>query len=96
MANDRCYALTNFSPEGKTANAWDIQEFFSGEDFDLTLESQRVAQKLSEIELAPQQYDIPRLFQVQEGLDPIKLRGLHRKVSTMKIIKTLVIDQQML
>lgn len=75
-------ALTNFSPEGKTANAWDVQEFFSGEDFDLTLESQRVAQKLSEIELAPQQYDIPRLFQVQEGLDPIKLRGLHRKVST--------------
>ncbi|MGC3593199.1 hypothetical protein ACPTI1_14365, partial [Enterococcus faecalis] len=47
-----------------------------------TLESQRVAQKLSEIELAPQQNEIPRLFQVQEGLDPIKLRGLHRKVST--------------
>ena len=59
-------ALTNFSPEGKTANAWDVQEFFSGEDFDLTLESQRVAQKLSEIELAPQQYDIPRLFKYRK------------------------------
>ena len=43
-----------------------MSKFFSGEDFDLTLESQRVAQKLSEIELAPQQYDIPRLFKYRK------------------------------
>ena len=75
-------ALTNFSPEGKIANAWNVQEFFSGEDFDLSFDSERIAEKLSEIERAPQQYDIPKLFQIQGGLDPIELRGLHRKVSS--------------
>ena len=75
-------ALTNFNTEGKTANSWNVDQYFSGENFDLVLESKKVAEQLSGIETAFKEYDFQKLFRIDEGIDPIELHGLHQKVSS--------------
>lgn len=75
-------ALTNFNTEGKTANSWNVDHYFSGEDFDLFLESKNVAEQLAEIETTTEEYDFQKLFRINEGLDPIELHGLNQKVSS--------------
>ncbi|EME3504052.1 hypothetical protein UL360_002470, partial [Enterococcus faecium] len=75
-------ALTNFSEEGKVANSWNIKEYFSGENMDIVLESKKVGQKLAKIRKEPGEYDFQKLFRIDEGMNPIELRGLHEKVST--------------
>lgn len=75
-------ALTNFNAEGKTANAWNIDHYFSGDTFDLVLESKKVAEQLSTIETTTEEYDFQKLFRVDEGVNPIELHGLHQKVSS--------------
>lgn len=75
-------ALTNFSEEGKVANSWNIKEYFSGENMDIVLESKKVGQKLAQIRRESGEYDFQKLFRIDEGMNPIELRGLHEKVST--------------
>ncbi|NTP84383.1 DUF3991 domain-containing protein [Enterococcus faecium] len=74
-------ALTNFSEEGKIANSWNVKEYFS-EGTDIALESKKVGQKLATIRKESGEYDFQKLFRIDEGMNPIELRGLHEKVST--------------
>ncbi|WP_427814938.1 DUF3991 domain-containing protein (plasmid) [Enterococcus sp. 22-H-5-01] len=75
-------ALTNFDLKGKKAHSGTETPFFSGEDFDLETESEKVAQGLKAAEIRSGEYDFQQLFRVKENNDPIELHGLHEKVST--------------
>lgn len=75
-------AITNFNSEGKSANSWNVDQYFSGEKFDLALESKKISQRLSEIQTDTEEYDFQKLFRIEDGVDPIELHGLHQKVSS--------------
>lgn len=75
-------SLTNFDLEGKIANSWNVDQYFCGEEYDLVLESRKVAEQLSEAATTAEDYEFQKLFLVDEGLNSIELHGLHQKVSS--------------
>lgn len=74
-------SITNFSEDGKIANSWNVRTFYSGEDFDLGEESKRVAEMLLDHEVGQSEYDLQKLFQVQEDLPAPSIDGIVQKIN---------------
>lgn len=76
-------AITNFSAPDKKVkigNAWNVRTFFAELDYDLREESEKVAERLSQCQTAPDEVAFPRLFQKQDAIPPRELRGITKKI----------------
>lgn len=73
-------SLTNYSEEGKVANHWNREGYFTGKDYDLQTESEKVAQVLANNEQASGEYDFSKLFPTEDPVNTLVLRDLRKKV----------------
>lgn len=73
-------SLTNYAEEGQIANHWNREDHFAGNEYDLQVESEKVAQVLANNEQGSGQYDFSKLFPTEDPVNALALRSLRRKV----------------
>lgn len=73
-------SLTNYSEEGQVANHWNREDHFTGNEYDLQVESEKVAQVLANNEQGSGQYDFSKLFPAEDPVNALALRNLRKKV----------------